>query len=197
MDIEIVHENSVRNLIPQIANIHSLAYSRDHFTSKFHINKLNEYYQRLVEASDLCVVAIDDNEVVGFIIAGKKISEGIDKFIEANRGWLLLQLLKRPNILFKKIFSILKIKIKNNSKKLSKADFRLLSIATKPDVQSKGVGHAMLIFFEQELVCRGVKSYGLSVKSNNGRSISFYERHGFLIENEFLGSSYYLKILEN
>lgn len=194
MNIKIVDAISICNLMPQIAKIHSLAYSRDHFTSEFHVNKLNEYYQRLVEASDLCILAIDDDKVIGFIIAGRKLSAGVDKFIDENRGWIILQLLKRPDILIKKIFGILKFKV--NSKKISKVDFRLLSIATRPDAQSKGVGQAMLIFFEQELMCRGVESYGLSVKSNNARAIAFYERHGFLIEKKYLGSSYYLKILD-
>jgi ribosomal protein S18 acetylase RimI-like enzyme len=194
MTIEIVNSNNIKQRVEQIAKIHSVAYSSDHFTSGFHLAKLVEYNQRLVEASDLSVLAVKNNEVVGFIIAGERVSFGVSRFTDENRGWLMLQLLKRPSILISKILGLIKTRIYPNQP--SQANFRLLSIATKPGSQSKGIGGEMLHFLEQELLCRGVSCYGLSVKNKNLRAIHFYERHGFVKEKEYLGSSYYFKNLE-
>jgi ribosomal protein S18 acetylase RimI-like enzyme len=195
MNIEIINSSNIKIRLEQIAKIHLLAYSSDHFTSGFGFDKLIQYNLRLIEASDLSVVAVDNNEVLGFIIAGENVAAGVSKFTRENRGWLMLQLVKRPSILLTKIISMIRIRI--NPTQPSKAKFRLLSISTTPGSQSKGVGKEMLHFFEQELLRRGVPYYGLSVKNMNRRAIKFYERHGFVKEKEYLGSSYYLKKLVN
>ena len=80
-----------------------------------------------------------------------------------------------------------------NPTKPSNAKFRLFSIATLAGSQNKGVGAAMLNFLEQELLKRGIELYGLSVKDSNNGAIQFYERHGFVKEKSYLGSSYYIK----
>jgi ribosomal protein S18 acetylase RimI-like enzyme len=186
--------NNLENRKEQIAKIHLLAYSREHFTSSFNLNKLIEYNQKLVDASDLSLLAIENGEVVGFIIAGKKVSVGVSNFTNENRGWLMWQLIKRPNILFDKIVGMINIRLKPAQP--SQAKFRLLSIAIKPGAQGKGCGAEMLNFFERELLSRGVNCYGLSVKNKNSGAIRFYERNGFLKEKEYLGSSYYVKNLD-
>ncbi len=195
MNVEIVNSHNIKNRLEQIAKIHFSAYSSDHFTSGFGFDKLIEYNFRLIEASDLSVVAVDNNVVLGFIIAGEKVSAGVSKFTQENRGWLMLQLIRRPSILLTKIMGIIKTKIYTSQP--SKAKFRLLSIATKPGSQSKGVGKEMLHFLEQELLRRGIGCYGLSVKNKNQGAIQFYERHGFVKEKEYLGSLYYFKQLSN
>jgi ribosomal protein S18 acetylase RimI-like enzyme len=195
MNVELINLKNFKNRLDQIAKIHLLAYSSDHFTSGFGLERLIEYNSNLIEASNLSVVAIDNNEVLGFIIAGENVAAGVSKFTRENRGWLMLQLVKRPSILLAKIMAMIQKRV--NPTQPSKAKFRLLSIASKPGSQSKGVGKEMLHFFEQELLRRGVPCYGLSVRNKNQRAIQFYERHGFVKEKEYLGSSYYFKQLVN
>ena len=179
------------SIVSQVAAIHANAYSARHFTAGFSSVKLVEYNSRLIEASDLTILAIDGDGVLGFIISGYAVSAGVKKFTADNRLWLAFQLLQRPTIFFTKLWGLFRSKL--NPVKPSNAKFRLLSIATIPGSQSKGVGAAMLNFLEQELMSKGVESYGLSVKDSNYAAIRFYERHGFVKEKSYLGSSYYIK----
>lgn len=191
MNIEVIDSSNLKNRLEQIAGIHALAYSDDHFTSSFSLEKLIEYNLRLIEASTLSVVAMEDDEVLGFIISGEKVSAGVSKFINENRGWLMLQLLRSPRILFAKILAMIQARFAPVQP--SEAKFRLLTIAIKPGIQSKGVGKEMLYFFERELLKIGVSCYGLSVRNKNSRAIKFYERHNFIKEKEYIDASYYLK----
>lgn len=184
-------EKSDNAIISQISEIHASAYSVGHFTAGFSLAKLAEYNARLIETSDIAIIALDGDGVLGFIISGFAVSAGVRKFTADNRLWLAIQLLKRPSILLNKIVGLVQSKL--NPTKPSDAKFRLLSIATLPGSQSKGVGAAMLKFLEQELLSRGVDLYGLSVKDSNIAAIRFYERHGFVKEKSYLGSSYYFK----
>jgi ribosomal protein S18 acetylase RimI-like enzyme len=194
MKIHIIEKTDI-NKICQIAGLHATAYSSAHFTAGFSTAKLAEYNSRLVEASDITIVAMDDDKMLGFIISGFSVSVGVRKFTADNRLWLAVQLFKRPRILFNKMVGFVQSRL--NTSYPSSAKFRLLSIATMPGFQSKGVGAGMIKFLEQELLSRGVDLYGLSVKDSNIAATRFYERHGFIREKSYLGSSYYIKrILE-
>lgn len=177
--------------ITQMGEIHSSAYSAGHFTAGFSLAKLSEYNARLIEASDITILAMDGDNVLGFVISGFTVSAGVKKFTADNRLWLIVQLLKRPSILLNKLLGLVQAKL--NPSKPSSAKFRLLSIATLPGAQSKGVGAAMLKFLEQELLSRGVYLYGLSVKDSNIAATRFYERHEFFKEKSYLGATYYIK----
>lgn len=191
MEFKIIGFTDDAIICNQIAKIHIDSYSGGHFTSGFSLNKLSEYYLCLVEASDLSFVAVENDEVLGFVISGVHLADGVKKFIVENRFWLLLQLLKRPKILYEKLVEFLGGVF--HISKPSEAKFRLLSIATDPRVRSLRVGSAMLKFLERELIARNINIYGLSVRDLNISAIRFYERNGFLIESNYLGSSYYIK----
>jgi ribosomal protein S18 acetylase RimI-like enzyme len=186
-----IFDNSDLGKISQVAGIHANAYSAGHFTAGFSLAKLSEYNARLIEASDITILAMGGDNVLGFVISGFSVSAGVKKFTADNRLWLVVQLLKRPSILLNKLLGLVQSRL--NPSKPSSAKFRLLSIATLPGSQSKGVGVAMLKFLEQELLSRDVELYGLSVKNSNIAAIRFYERHGFVKEKSYLGSSYYIK----
>jgi ribosomal protein S18 acetylase RimI-like enzyme len=178
-------------LIAQVAKIHSLAYSSEHFSSGFNFEKLVEYNSSLIEASSLTIFALDDNVVLGYIISGFDFSSGIKDFIGKNRFWLMFMMLKSPFNLVKRI--LIYFLSKFNIQKPSAAKYRLLSIATLPSYQSSGVGRSMLEFLERELSMKDVNLYGLSVKDSNIAAIRFYERNGFLKEKSNMGTSYYIK----
>ena len=191
MEIKIIDRNDAVFICKKIAKIHLDSYSSNHFTSGFSLDKLGEYYFCLVDASDISFVAKENDEVLGFIISGTYLSNGVKKFINQNRFWLLFQLLKRPQILYEKLVEVIRGKF--NFSKPSVATFRLLSIAINKNARSLGVGTAMLKFLEGELIIRDINIYGLSVRDLNTSAIRFYERNGFLLEKSYLGSSYYVK----
>ena len=195
--------NNISDYSRKIAEIHKSAYSKNHFTSCFSQEKLEEYYACLVEASDLSVIAVtgeaieglknNQDKAVGFIIAGRSVSNGVTNFIKSNRMYVFYVMLINPMFLVQKIFTQILLKFIKVTP--SKAKFRLLSISVLSGSQSTGVGKAMLESFEKELLGRGVECYGLSVRAINKRAISFYERNGFELENTLLGSKYYFKSL--
>ena len=190
----ILNTNNINEYIDQIAVIHKNAYHKDHFTSNFSNNKLEEYYQYLINNSNLSVAYIDtnNNQCIGFIIAGESVSKGIAQFISTNRLYLLNIMLKNPSFLLEKVYTKLYTKIKP-SKKPSKAKFRLLSISVDKNTQSKGVGKSMLDYFEEELLKLDIHYYGLSVRYTNTRAIKFYKKNNFIEEKQYMRSTYYYK----
>ncbi|KZR93744.1 ribosomal-protein-alanine N-acetyltransferase [Synechococcus sp. MIT S9509] len=193
MHFEVFEPKTASNVVLQIAGIHATAYSFEHFTASFSLDKLYEYNHCLIHASELTVLAVDNHQVVGFLIAGPAVGLGVKKFSKKNRIWLLFHLLSKPNVFIDKFIRVFLNIIRPPSP--SKAPFRLLSIAINPAYQSNGVGRAMMNFFERQLLLRGQHCYGLSVKSSNAKAICFYERNGFVKEFDHFNSSYYIKNL--
>jgi ribosomal protein S18 acetylase RimI-like enzyme len=190
MEIKII-ENATSKLIMQVAEIHAGAYSSEHFSAGFTLLMLTEYNARLIEVSDITILAIDGDIVLGYIISGFNFSAGIDKFITDNRLWLLFHISKSPLVLLNKLLGFFRSRL--YKKNHSGAKYRLLSIATLPGCQGRGVGSSMLNVLEQELLSRDVDLYGLSVKDSNVAAIRFYEHHGFVKEKSNSGLSYYIK----
>lgn len=201
--IELTKENYSR-FAREIAGIHKSAYSSHHMTAHFSQAMLEEYYRCLVNESDLCILALDGSEnnegrlnarVIGFIVAGAAVSKGVASFLRSNRFYVFSLMLKNPMFLWKKITSLFLTRLIRE--KPSAAKFRLLSIGVFGSYQSAGVGKAMVSFFEDELRKSGVDSYGLSVRTENERAISFYQKNGFKFERIFVGSAYFTKFLGN
>lgn len=193
MEIAEVTTENVSLFAGEIARIHTLAYSAAHFSATFEQNKLEEYNILLLENSDLSLVALDDGKPVGFAISGMKVSRGVREFTRRNRLYLIGKLLSHPNFLFAKIYGKFNAVFFKHAP--STAAYRLLSIATDPSAQSRGVGAALLAALEQRLKERGVNRYGLSVRADNPRAVEFYRRNGFVAEKIQLGSLYFAKDL--
>ncbi|MDI6792499.1 MAG: N-acetyltransferase [bacterium] len=188
--------------LQQITEVHMDAYSKKHLTANFSQEKLEEYYQCLIEASELSLICLDDSSgqneigsplVVGFVIAGSAVSKGVAKFLSLNRLYVLSVLLRKPRFLIEKFFVTIISRVKKS--KPSATEFRLMSISVRSSFQSKGVGKIMLDCFEQGLINHGIKSYGLSVRGENVRAVAFYEKNGFKLEKVSHGSKYYFKNL--
>jgi ribosomal protein S18 acetylase RimI-like enzyme len=189
----ILNDSNVDKYIEQIALIHKNSYDKDHFTSNFSTNKLEEYYRYLIKNSDLSIVSVDENNnsCLGFIIAGESVSNGIVQFVSKNRLYLFKIMSQNPSFFIEKIFS--KFYTKIIPSKGSKAKFRLLSISVQKDSQSKGIGKNMLNYFEKELLKSDIHCYGLSVKKSNTKAIKFYINNDFRKEKEYMGAMYYYK----
>lgn len=190
--VELTLEN-FHSFASDIARIHASAYSHGHFTSTFGAAKLKEYNVFLLKNSDISLAAVENGRVVGFAISGTAVSRGVAAFTQENRGFLIGKLLTHPQFLVAKVYG--KIKARISPAPASPARYRLLSIATDPMSQSKGVGAKILAALEERLKSNAVKCYGLSVRANNPRAVDFYRRNGFIEEREFLGSLYFRKDL--
>lgn len=192
--IELLKKDNVGNYLGGVADVHYGAYSKRHFTSCFNKNLLAEYYRYLIDDCDIALVHLDGRGVVdGFLVAGENVSKGVERFVSAHRKAVVLALLMHPVFLVEKAIYILKAQLKKEKRVHGIAKFRLMSIAVSSNQQSKGVGAAMLDYFEDWLRSKNISMYGLSVRKENQRAISFYVRNGFVLEKETKDSVYYRK----
>lgn len=198
MNIVVLTPENYESYRSAIARIHKSAYSSDHLTAHFSADKLATYYRHLVEAGELSILASTSAQdpagtAVGLIVGGRRVSHGVTTFLAAHRLYVAGVLLRRPRFLVEKACAKLKAWTSPKTAKRPGASFRLLSIAVDATKQSSGVGAAMLRQYEERLGELGIASYGLSVRTENGRAIKFYLSKGFQKEREYLGSTYLRK----
>jgi hypothetical protein len=96
MEINRVDERNAPDYVKSIEAIHGAAYSRDHFTSTSGSKYLERYNALLIETADVALVCLVDRNVVGFLIAGDNVAEGVARFTDANRLWLAARLKGNP-----------------------------------------------------------------------------------------------------
>jgi len=188
---KLVNSDNVLDYIDAIAEIHHLAYDDGHFTSLFSLGVLKNYYLELISYSDVTIVVIDDNRVVGFLISGQHVSKGIASFIKHKRFYLANILLRNPRFLFQKLVTTFYSKLFSSTP--TKASFRLLSIAVSSQIQSNGAGAFLLAELEALLKRENIAEYGLSVRLSNIRALNFYIKNGFVLEKSSNGTCYMIK----
>ena len=190
-EIQKIDPNDSEKYLNKIAELHKLAFTQDHFSSLFEAKTLENYYSHLLSNSDLALVCIYGNKLIGFAVAGNRVSQGVRSFINQHRLQLFFKLIKHPKMLaffvFRTFFN------KFFKQRSSKAKYRLTSIAVAPDHQAMGIGRMLLKALEAELKNMGIDTYGLSVKSSNSSAMKFYERNGFETEIMEFQAKYLIK----
>lgn len=197
MEFITIDTGNVDRYLSEIADIHYGAYSKEHFTSCFDKALLEKYYKFLIVNSDLCLLAVDDGMVIGFIVSGYSVGRGVSQFIGENRPSVIRVFLKNPRFILEKALSIISSRIMRGKNSPAIAPFRLMSITVKSGTQSRGVGSLLLNEFEQTLLARNINLYGLSVRKKNERAVSFYFRNGFEVQKETRDSLYFGKELKD
>lgn len=200
MNIIIIDGRDSERYLSGIAEVHYGAYSKEHFTSCFDRDLLERYYKYLVQKSDLSIVAVEGEVVVGFIVAGYSVGSGVSQFVKDNRASVIKVFLKNPRFIYEKTLSIVTAKLAKgrvSAPVAPVAPFRLMSISVRSGIQSRGVGSALLHFFENNLLASNIAEYGLSVRKKNDRAIKFYIRSGFAVQKETRDSLYFYKELKN
>jgi len=192
-----VDGNNISDYKRGIASVHYSAYSKNHFTSCFSEEKLEKYYQYLVESSDLSFVLDLGDGVEGFVISGRSVGVGVQKFIQDESKYLWTVFLKHPYFLYEKVISKLKTKFSSPDTGGISVPFRLMSIAVNPNNQSKGVGAELIEYLEASLPNSEGGLYGLSVRKSNKRAVEFYFRHGFKVQKVTRDSQYLYKELND
>lgn len=190
---KIINIENACDYIDDIVVTHHTSYDSNHFTSCFSISKLRDYYLSLIRYSDLTILIIDEGKVVGFIISGENVSQGVNSFVKYNRLYLIKILLANPHFLYQKLRGLFSSKLSIVSP--SNAKFRLLSISVNKTKQSSGIGGVLLNEFERAIKEQGYEQYGLSVRFVNVRAINFYIKNGFLLEKVSNGTAYMIKRL--
>lgn len=197
MEFVTIDTGNVDRYLSEIADIHYGAYSKEHFTSCFDKALLEKYYKFLIINSDLCLLAVDDGMVIGFIVSGYSVGRGVSQFIGENRPSVIRVFLKNPRFILEKALSIISSRLMRDKDSPAIAPFRLMSISVKSGTQSRGVGSLLLNEFEQTLLARNINLYGLSVRKKNERAVSFYFRNGFEVQKETRDSLYFGKELKD
>ena len=178
--------------VKDISKLHQFAFDKDYFTYMFSTKMLIRFYSTLISLNNYNYLAIDnENNALGFIIAGFKTKASINIFIKKNVLSLSFILLRHPKFLFKKIKTF--FQRNSNNEFISRANLRLLSIAVNKASEQKGVGTKLLEQFEYDLKLNGKDIYGLSVKKNNINAIKFYLKNNFKVEREEKNAIYYIK----
>jgi ribosomal protein S18 acetylase RimI-like enzyme len=183
--------------LSDMAVIHKTAYGKDHFSARFSMSMLKDYYGYYLKYNDYCFTAWDDKDRrIGFIVAGKKTGLAMSEFVKEYKYKLILLTLISPKEWQRKISGFLQMFFPSKKSHFkSKANLRLLSIAVGAHGQGKGVGGQMIKAFDEELKKAGEHLYGLSVRNTNPRAVNFYEKNNFELEIQKSATSYFVKKL--
>lgn len=171
-----------------ITGIHLEAFS-NFFLTSLGIRFLNAYYKAALKSTEsISICAVDEDAIIrGFGIGCVK-SKGFHKrLIKSNFFSFFYQGII---VLFSKPASLKRL-MKNLDKNSSVKDdgnyAELLSIAVSPTFKGSGLGRELIKEFEDEAKKRGCKKIALTTDYfNNQNVLSFYEKSGYVIYNEFI-----------
>ena len=160
-----------------IAKLH-FEYIPTGFLSSLGIPFLRLLYQSMTNSKyAFCIIALEDNKVIGFVSSTTNVSAFYKEFMRRNFFKAVLILLpKFFNIkTVRKIFETLFYPIKKNTA-LPKAE--LLSIVVDKNYQGKGVSKELFKRLVNELGKRGVREFKVVVGENLMPACKFYEKMG-------------------
>ena len=176
--------------LARIAQIHRMAYSRNHFTALLPPEALMRYYSPfLSDGTDIRLALDDDGVVQGFSVQGTGIPEKIAAFKKAGARDILATSLQHPVISGRKFLKAIRSRFARHAP-CTPADFLLLSIAVARPMQ--GAGGALLRKAMATARERGHDTIGLYVNSDNIRAINAYSTAGFRIR-EIVEGQYYME----
>ncbi len=160
---------------PAIANIHKTEISGG-FLSSLPEAFLEKFYEAIILSPvSFCVVAKENNQVVGFVAGTTDISTFYRYFFTHYFFQSFFIVLPKLFSSFKKIAETLLYPTKE--KALPKAE--LLTIAVKKEFQGRGIAGQMFKEFTAEMRKRNIKEFKVLVGANLPQAIHFYEKNGF------------------
>jgi len=161
----------------QIAQIHKNEINKG-FLSSLGIVFLGNFYSALIESKfSFCVVAKEDDRIVGFI-------SGVFDLNKFYQYFLKNYFFQSVVLLYKKIFNISYIKkiletllYPVKEKKLPPEE--LLTMAVLKQFQGQGIAGRMFSEFLGEMKKRNIKTFKVLVGEELKSAIAFYEKNGF------------------
>lgn len=149
---------------------------------------LTTYYKSVLKTSDSILAgAYIDQKLVGFGV-GASLANGYNKRLVRNN--LFSFLWEGMKLFFYKPKAI--VQIKNNFRKTGQQEddgmyAELYSIAVEPDVSIRGIGSAIIHFFECEAKSKGVHRVSLTTDFyENEDVLAFYKKNGYEVYYEFM-----------
>lgn len=195
-----------------IVHTHKTAF-QDYFLTNLGDEFLSRFYRTFLEdKGTIAVGAFDGDKLAGFILCSKNKNEVMKKFYQNHFLFILfsivLQTVKLNKIIITGLLSRCKagmgimkslffpdksLPAEENHGDLSAANVRLLSIAVLPEYKGTGAAKGMMNFFHNYLQENNIPAVGLSVKKDNLRAISFYEKMGWTTQTEDKHAIYFIK----
>ena len=178
-----------------VADVHMLAFPESIIT-KMGKGASERYYKWQLEGphSLYPIVALRSGEIVGFCFGG--VSRGSMRgYLKKYGFYLFIQILFNPTLFlrrkfFRKMATALRSlfggswarsqgEVQSSQKRNS---FGILAICVIPSVKGSGVAREIMEESESEARKRGFSRMHLTVASDNGRAIRFYEKLGYVIK---------------
>ncbi len=160
-----------------IAKIHKAEISQG-FLSTLKLTFLKNLYLAIIESKySFCVVAKEQDTVVGFISGVTDINKLYFYFLQKYFFQSFFLLCKKIFSVsyVKKVFEILLYPIKE--KKLPPAE--LLTMAVSRQLQGQGIASRIFLEFTSEMKRRNIESFKVLVGEELASAIHFYEKSGF------------------
>ncbi|HQO20921.1 MAG TPA: GNAT family N-acetyltransferase [Acidobacteriota bacterium] len=168
----------------------------DSLITRLGIAAVERYYLWQLEGphSHYPIVATIDERVVGFCVGG--ISRGsLRGYLKKNWMFLACRTVLNPGLFlngrfFRRAGTVLKSLFGREKRPLGPAcgetagpnSFGILAICVIPSVKGSGVAREIMEESESEARKRGFSRMHLTVASDNGRAIRFYEKLGYVIK---------------
>lgn len=188
----------IKDLEP-VVEIHMRAFRKSAITA-LGVEAVRRYYQWLLTGPHQAFYfgAWMGDYLAGYCFCGK-FNKALTGFLERNRAFLMVQVIKHPWLVRNEIvrdrlklaLHLLTSRRKTMQNPLDSSDkkdhaldrsFGVLAIATDPDVQNQGIGHALMVAVEQTAAQLGYQRMNLSVATDNAQAVRFYERSGWMKE---------------
>ncbi len=158
----------------EVAKIHKKEIGKG-FLSSLPLSFLDKFYQALaVSPASFCLVAKENNEVIGFI-AGTTSIGGFYKYFLKNYFFYSCLILLPKILSLKKILETLFYPVKEKDMPAPE----LLTMAVKSNFQGQGIASKIFSEFVSEMKKRNIPSFKVLVGEELKPAISFYEKNGF------------------
>lgn len=180
--------------VPIIVELHYKAYNKSHFTSVLSSEMLTLYYHEFLQRNKICFLGYINGTPAGFVLGGEDVDTPLSILISKHRVGIFLTLLHNPRFIVEKICDVVLNKLFPPKKSAEK--IILLSIAVDPQYQRHKLGSELVAKFEEGVIKEGSNSYALFVRKNNSKALSFYQKSGFTIENNYRQSFSMVKVLK-
>jgi ribosomal protein S18 acetylase RimI-like enzyme len=170
-----------------IAQIHIRAFPESALT-KLGFEAVYRYYdwQLTGPHESFSTIAIDNQQIVGFCFGGV-FHGAMGGFLRKNQLFLVRHVIIRPWLLFNELFrsrvvsALRSLKITRRKKNQFIAastnkpkSYGILSIAVDPQIQSRGIGRALMQAAENDAIEKGFEQMHLTVSPKNMQATNFY-----------------------
>jgi len=198
--------------VDAIAHLHLLTFP-GYFLSHLGWRFLRLFYAFfLVNENSHCIVAVDSNRVIGFVAGASDMIQHYRAFYRCKfvqiASMVVVRFLQDPVIRRESIKRVGHVRLaaaallrpESQSPAMQAGDSdqtpaQLLSIAVHPDYRGKGIAERLSDFFISRLRSDGVRSIGLTVRSDNVRAIAFYKKDGWIVERTTSESMYFQRYI--